>query len=140
MKKILVLLCVGLWFTACKDEAKTTTEPTVYENDKTAKQNDGLKTFSGQFVYYADAAVLQTPSSIYGIVINDKMHELNDKAKPFKKEATDYVTVQVRGVLIPKTKGEEGWPFKIDVKEIESVKAYQAKANEVIKLGNNEAN
>ena len=140
MKKVLVLLCVAFLFVSCKEETKAEEGTIIQEDGKTAKQKDGLKTFSGQFVYYADAAVLQTKGSIYGIVINEKMHELNDKAKAFKVEETDYVTVQIRGELLPKPKDEEGWPYRIDIKEIESVKKYEAKENEVIKLGNSTTN
>ncbi|WP_033959375.1 hypothetical protein [Psychroserpens jangbogonensis] len=139
MKKLLTLFLVASLFTGCKNDTKTETVPVdenaVTENGKTAKQNDGLKLMVGQFIYYADAAVLQTRNDIYGVVINDKMHELNDMAKSYKNEPTDYVTVQVRGKLIPKPEGEEGWPFRIDIKEIENVKKHESKENDVIKLG-----
>ncbi|MBR9846742.1 MAG: hypothetical protein GYB35_11870 [Algicola sp.] len=143
MKKLLILFLVAGFFTGCKNETKTEENVSgkmdgvkLIENGKTAKQNDGLRTMVGQFIYFGDAAVLQTRSDIYGVVINDKMHELNDMAKAYKKEPTDYVTVQIRGKLIPKPEGEEGWPFRIDVKEIENVKAYTSNENDVIKLGN----
>jgi hypothetical protein len=142
MKKILILVLIAAVFTACKNDAKTETDTeantTALENGKTAKQNDGLRTMVGQFIYYADAAVLQTRNNIYGVVINDKMHELNKMAEPYKKEPTDYVTVQVRGKLIPKPEGEEGWPFRIDIKEIESVKKYESNENDIIKLGDSQ--
>lgn len=142
MKKSVIVLLVMLVFTACKNEAKNMedtdlkTENTIPEDVKTAKQNDGLTLFSGQFVYFADAAVLQTRNDIYGVIINEKMHELDAMAKPFKVDPTDYVTVQLRGKLIPKPKDEEGWPYRIDIMEIESVKKYESKDNEVIKLSN----
>ncbi|MEY8849599.1 hypothetical protein AB9K26_12335 [Psychroserpens sp. XS_ASV72] len=142
MKKSVIVLLVMIVFTACKNEAKKIedtdlkTENTIPENVKTAKQNDGLTLFSGQFVYFADAAVLQTKNDVYGVIINEKMHELDSMAKPFKVDPTDYVTVQLRGKIIPKPKDEEGWPYRIDIKEIESVKKYESKDNEVIKLSN----
>lgn len=141
MKKLLILFLLATVFTACKHDSKTETvsdieaNSTALENGKTAKQNDGLKTMVGQFIYYADAAVLQTRSDIYGVIINEKMHELNNMAEPYKIEPTDYVTVQVRAEIIPKPEGEEGWPYRIDIKEIESVKKYESKENDVIKLG-----
>ncbi|WP_435413379.1 hypothetical protein [Psychroserpens mesophilus] len=141
MKKLIFLLVLALAFTACKNEAKTETVSDktninkLDKNGKTAKQNDGLKTIVGQFIYFGDAAVLQTRSDIYGVIINDKMHELNNMAKTYKKDPTDYVTVQVRGKLLPKPEGEEGWPFRIDIKEIENVKEYKSNENDVIKLG-----
>lgn len=141
MKKLLILVLLAFVITACKNESKkesvTETEgnTTMLDNGKTAKQNDGLKTMVGQFIYYADAAVLQTPSDIYGVIINDKMHELNTMAESYKIEPTDYVTVQVRAKVIPKPEGEEGWPYRIDIKEIESVKKYESNENDIIKLG-----
>ncbi|WP_456438641.1 hypothetical protein [Psychroserpens sp.] len=141
MKKLLTLFLVASVFTGCKNEAKTETvsddvdNNAVLKNEKTAKQNDGLKLLVGQFIYYSDAAVLQTHNDIYGVVINEKMHELNKMADAYKNDPTDYVTVQVRGKLIPKPEGEEGWPFKIDIKEIENVKKHESKENDVIKLG-----
>ncbi|WP_431132802.1 hypothetical protein [Psychroserpens mesophilus] len=140
MKKLVILFVAAIVFTGCKNDAKTEkdTHSTGLENDKTAQQNDGLKTLVGQFIYYADAAVLQTRNDIYGVVINDKMHELNKMAESYKNDPTDYVTVQVRGTLIPKPEGEEGWPFRIDIKEIDNVKKYESKENDVIKLGDSQ--
>ena len=145
MKTYLCIILMAIIITGCKEDQNKEVYPEAQEeyidlqNGKTAKQNDGLTTFSGQFIYYADAAVLQTKGSIYGVVIDDKMRELNDMAAPLKNEPTDYVTVQIRGKLIPKPKEEEGWPYRIEIKEIESVKAYEAKNNEVIKLGNSDS-
>lgn len=141
MKKLLTLFLVLSVFTACKKDAKTENSEDIKLNETTdesgiqTKESDGLKTMVGQFIYYADAAVLQTRNDIFGVVINEKMHELNDMAKAFKNEPTDYVTVQVRGKLIPKPEGEEGWPFRIDIHKIDNVKKYEAKENEVIKIG-----
>jgi hypothetical protein len=137
MKKSLVLLFVLTAFISCKNETKTEAEKEAITKDasgKTLKQNDGLVLLRGEFVYYADAAVLQTPNNaMYGVILNKKMHELNDLAKPFKKEATDYVFVELRGKLIPKPENEEGWDYRIDIKEILKVTA--SKADGVIKLG-----
>ncbi|WP_452225646.1 hypothetical protein [Lacinutrix chionoecetis] len=138
MKKVsvLLILCLSI-FTACKNDSKQTETSTINTNssEKTAKQNDGLTLLSGEFIYYADAAVLQVGNNVYGVVLNEKTKELNKKAQAYRKEATDGVHVQVRGKIIPKTENEEGWPFKVDIKEIESVKALDAKQNEVIKIG-----
>ncbi len=132
MKKLLTLFLIVSVFTACKNDSEA--EAKMSENGKTIEQNSELRTLVGQFIYYADAAVLQTRNDIYGVIINEKMHELNDMAKAYKKDPTDYVTVQVRGKVIPKPEGEEGWPFRIDIIEIDNVKKYESKENEVIKL------
>ncbi len=138
MKKIFILLLCLSVFTNCKNDTKpgeSTNENEVDIAGKTAKQNDGLTLLAGEFIYYADAAVLQVGSSVYGVVIDDKMHELYDMGKTYRKEATDGIAVQVRGKLKAKPEGEEGWPFNVEIKEIVSVKALDAKANEVIKIG-----
>ena len=54
----------------------------------------------------ADAAVLQTHREIYAVVIDDKMHELNDQVKKYKQEDTDMVPVEIRGEIKPKPEGE----------------------------------
>ena len=145
MKKYIGIALLAIFITACKEDPKTEatieSKPVLIDlpDGKTAKQDDGLTTFSGQFIYFEDAAVLQTKGTIYGVVSDDKMHELNEMAGPLKNEPTDYVTVQIRGKLIPKPQDEEGWPYRIEIKTIESVKAYEAKNNEVIKLGNSDS-
>ena len=123
-------------FTSCKNESKSDNKTNDIENqeENTAKQNDGLVLLKGEFVYYADAAVIQTnSSSIYGVVINKKMHELDKLAQQYKKEPTDYVSIEIRGEIIPKPENEEGWPYRIDIKEIIKVSKSQNE-DEVIKL------
>ncbi|WP_034060740.1 hypothetical protein [Lacinutrix jangbogonensis] len=136
MKKILILLLTLTVFTNCKNDTKPETPAVTSEgSEKTIKQNDGLTLLSGEFSYYADAAVLQVGnSSIYGVVLNDKMHELHNLGKEYRTESTDGILVQVRGKITPKKEGEEGWPYTIDIQEIISVKE-QATKNEVIKIG-----
>lgn len=136
MKKIFILLLCFAVFTNCKEETKQDKRITIDADgvDRT-QAKDGLTTLSGEFSFYGDAAVLQVGnSSIYGVVLNDKVYELNKISKPFKEEETDGVLVQVRGKLIPKKEGEEAWPYSIDIKEIISVKKQNAK-KEVIKIG-----
>ena len=136
MKNIGFLIVLFIAFTACKNDKKseTTQDQAEVQEGKTAKQSDGLVLLKGEFVYYADAAVLQTnSSSIYGVVINEKMHELDKLAQQYKKEPTDYVSVEIRGEIIPKPENEEGWPYRINIKEILNVSKSQVD-NEVIKL------
>lgn len=122
--------------TSCKNDSKSDKKTDEIENQDeiTSKQNDGLVLLKGEFVYYADAAVIQTnSSSIYGVIINEKMHELDKLAQQYKKEPTDYVSVEIRGEIIPKPENEEGWPYRIDIKEIIKVSKSQNE-DEVIKL------
>jgi hypothetical protein len=61
------------------------------------------------------------------------MHELDKLAKQFKSEPTDYVFVEIRGEIIPKPENEEGWPYRVNIKEIINVNKSQNE-DEVIKL------
>lgn len=136
MKNSVLLLVFFMALTSCKNDSKSDKKTDDIENqeEKSAKQNDGLVLLKGEFVYYADAAVIQTnSSSIYGVVINEKMHELDKLAQQYKKEPTDYVSVEIRGEIIPKPENEEGWPYRINIKEIIKVSKSQNE-DEVIKL------
>lgn len=131
MKKSLVLLFALITFLSCKNDKKSST---TSETEVQTNTNEGHKLFEGDFVYYADAAVLQTKDDVYGVIVNEKMHELDEKAKSLKSEPTDMVKVEVKGVLIAKPKDEEGWPFRLDIKEIINVRKLE-KDNNVVKLG-----
>ena len=137
MKKLL-LLFVLVTLVGCKKEVKSNAlenTTVIDENERTEKQSDGLTHLKGQFIYYADAAVLQTHREVYGVVINNKMHEVNDLAKQFKKAATDMVSVEVRGKITPKPENEEGWPFRVEIVEILNVSAPDPTAGEMITIG-----
>jgi hypothetical protein len=130
----ILLLCV-LSFTSCKDETKT--EVNLEENRaKSYDANDGFITMKGEFVYYDDAAVFQTATEIYGVVIDDNMHRLEQQIKPLKKEATDMVSVTVRVRKFQKPVGEEGWPYRLEIKEILKVEAPNPNREDIIKLAN----
>jgi hypothetical protein len=128
MKKIIFLLLISLVFTSCKEDKVTKTETSV-ENT-----NDGFTLLEGNFVYYEDAAVLQTPTSIFGVILNENTMQLAKEAKAFQKEATDMVKVRIKGLIEKKPENTEGWDYIINIKKIISVEALNAKDNEVIKL------
>ena len=98
------------------------------------KQNEE-QTYTGGFVYYADAAVFQMGNTIHGVILNDKTTEIATQAKAFQQEPTDMVEVEVMGELIPKGDQEEGWPYKLKINKVISVKALTQNKNDVIKLG-----
>lgn len=143
MKKIILLALVLSAFISCKKDSKTIpiaigTEKesiSVDNSEKTAKQNDGLTLLKGDFIYFSDAAVLQTHREVYGVVINEKMHELNEQVQQYKIETTDMVPVEIRGKIIPKPEDEEGWPYRVEIKEILNVSKPKPEDNEVIKIG-----
>ena len=126
-----------LSFLGCKNESNMSSSGSNHETDtqeKTISQSDGLTLLKGEFIYYADASVLQTQQQMYGVVIDEKMHELNLMAKNFKNEDTDFVEVEIRGKITPKPKDEEGWDYRVEIKEIVNVKAV-SKSSDVVKLG-----
>lgn len=136
MKKILLSLFVITAFLSCKSDSKNENQLTndeVLEINKDSK--DGITTLQGNFVYYADGAVLQTKSELYGVIINEKMHELDNQAQPFKDEPTDLVGVTIKVKISKKTADEEGWENRVEIIEILNVSKLPSEANEVIKLG-----
>lgn len=137
MKKILLILIVISGFISCKSETKSESKEEVSDisQQRTEKQSDGLTLLKGEFIYYADAAVLQTHREMYGVIVNEKMHELNERAKVFKKEATDFVQVEIRGEITPKPENEEGWPYRVAIKEILNVSKSTEENSEVVKFG-----
>jgi len=127
MKKI-ILICTIILAFGCKDEKKdtqTTSTETTFET----------KRMVGEFVYYSDAAVFQVKNDIYGVILDEQSEALNKEAQPYKKEATDMVMADVEAQIIPKDKNEEGWPYKLKIEKIYSVKALNPNKNDVIKLG-----
>ncbi len=134
-KKINLIIILALVLFACKNETKT--EVNLEENRaKSYDQNDGLVTMKGEFVYYADAAVFQTSNEIYGVVIDENLQLLEKQVKPFKKESTDMVPVTIRVRKFEKPEGEEGWQFRVEIKEILKVEAPNPNKQDVIKLAN----
>ncbi|WP_047548781.1 hypothetical protein [Psychroserpens sp. Hel_I_66] len=140
MKNTFIILMTLTFLVGCKNDKTTeenvTSKTTVLEDGKTEKQSDGLIAIQGEFIYYADAAVLKTSNKIFGVVLNDKVNELQDQVKAYKKEDTDMVPVTVRGRIFKKDSNEEGWEDKIEIKEILNVSPPKPEANDVIKIGN----
>lgn len=142
MKKLIVFFFSLTVILSCKNNAEQTSSESdakvisADDAEKTSKQNDGLTLLKGDFLYMADAAVLQTHREVYGVVIDEKMHELNDKVSVYKKAVTDMVPVEIRGKIVPKPEDEEGWAFRVEIKEILKVTEPNPESSDVIKLGN----
>ncbi len=136
MKRVIITLLCFTVCLSCKNETKKEADDSalIDANGKTAKQNDGLTLLKGGFVYYGDAAVLQTHGDVYAVIVDDKMHELNELVAKYKLEPTDMVPVEVRGKIIPKPENEEGWAFRVKVEEILNVTKPNPNTNDVIKL------
>lgn len=129
MKKIIFFLFISIAFLSCKKESKST------EKSSNRASQVELITMTGEFIYYADAAVLQTTNEIYGVVIDDKMHKLNDEVKQYKVDDTDMVSVTVKVRRFEKPENEEGWPYRVEIKEILKVEKPDTKKQDIIKLG-----
>jgi hypothetical protein len=135
MRKIGLIFTIALVLFSCKNETKS--EVNLEENRaKSYNENDGFVTMKGEFVYYADAAVFQTSNEIYGVVIDENMHLLEKQVKAFKKEETDMVPVTVRVKKFEKAEGEEGWQYRVEIKEVLKVEAPDPNKQDVIKLAN----
>lgn len=135
MKKIVFILMVIVSFSNCKNDTKK--EPNLEENRaKSYDKNDGFITMKGDFVYYDNAAVFQTTNEVYGVVIDNNMHLLEKKVTPYKKEATDMVPATVRVRKFEKKEDEEGWQYRVEIKDILKVEAPNPNKKDVIKLGN----
>ena len=134
MKKINLIIVLALALFACKNEPKQEEVNLEANRAKSYDQNDGFITLRGEFVYYGDAAVLQTANEIYGVVIDQNMHQLDKQVKAYKKEDTDMVPVTVRVRQFEKNEDEEGWQYRVEIKEILKVEAPDPESKDVIKL------
>ena len=134
MKKTLISLAIVFSIFACKEETKK--ETVVKDNPTTevVETKTGVKQLKGEFIYYSDAAVLQTTNEVYGVVIDSMMHVLQNRVGQYKKEETDMVPVAIRGEVVAKQEGEEGWPYNVKVLEVLKVYEPQAENNNVIKI------
>ena len=90
----------------------------VVSNEVVETKNNDLIILSGDYVFYNNAAVLQTNKNVYGIIINEKVNELNEKLSSIKKDEFDFITVILKGRLKNKDKNDEGWSVKLEITEI----------------------
>lgn len=122
----------------CKGEAEASDATIVVENPdlSDADNKDGIVTIGGEFIYYADAAVLQTPTGVYGVIINEKMHELNDSLQQYKQNDTDFVPVTIKGRISPKPLNTEGWDYNLEIVEILKIEKPNPNRDDVIQISN----
>jgi len=116
MKYNLPLITLFLFVAAC------TTQP-----------NSEVKSVTGEFLLYDNAAVLNTGSEIYGVVMDDKLHELHAQALTVQKDSFDMVQVYIKGV-VSKNPNEAGWPQVFTIKEIDSVAPSAPLSNQIIEI------
>ncbi|WP_405211092.1 hypothetical protein [Dokdonia sp. Asnod2-E02] len=111
MKKFLLLAIAITAFISCKETPAS---------DQVAAE---FETLEGEFIHLADAAVLKGDTFIYGVTLDEKMHELATIIKPLQRDEFDMVPVIIKGELHSKAAGEEGWDEIVTIKEILEVKA-----------------
>lgn len=137
MKKINLIIILSLLLFACKNDQNSKVD--LEENRaKSYDQNDGYVTIRGEFIYDEDknAGVLQTPSEIYGVIVDDNVKLLNEKVKPFKTDMYTTVPVTVRVKKIENSTDVNTWKYKVEIKEILKVEAPDTTKEDVIKIGN----
>lgn len=138
MKKIAIILLALMSFVNCKNETKQ--EANLEENRaKSYDQNDGFITMKGEFVYDADhnAAVFESQNgTIYAVVVDESMHQLNEKVKPFKEHKYTSVPVTVRVKKSKNTNPNIKWEEALEIKDILKVEKPNPNKEDVIKLSN----
>ena len=113
MKLYKILICIAVFSFSCEG---VNNKPKV--NKLVETKNDDKIIVSGDYIFYNNAGVLQTSKDVYGIIINDKAIELNEKLSLIKKDEFDFVPVILKGKLSSKNKDEEGWSIKLEIIEI----------------------
>jgi len=53
----------------------------------TTQPKSEVESVTGEFLFYDNAAVLNTGSEIYGVVVDDKLHELHAQALTVQKDS-----------------------------------------------------
>ena len=124
MKKTALLFILLLSFTACKETVTRITNTTAKE-----------EVIEGEFLYWNNAAVLKTNTELYGIVIDEKMHELDEICKPLKKDEYDMIPVTIKGI-VKKNPLPKSWAELIQIKEIISVSKPKEKENPTLQIKN----
>jgi len=127
MKKLVLILCLTA-FIACKTDKKEVVTETI-------EKEVVHQVLKGNYLYYTDAAILQTTTEVYGVVLDENSIALDKKVKPYKVLDTDMVPVEIKGEVIPKPEGEEGWPLKVKIVEILNVTKPSPEKKDVITLG-----
>jgi len=105
MKRVFYLLFLPLALVSCKN---TETETTCEDCDS----------FTGDFLYVDNTAILKGKDFIYGVALDSKAEALAEQVEPIKKESYDMVEVTVKGVLSKKPENQKGWEEILSIKEI----------------------
>ena len=137
MRTFICILIISMSAVACKNDAKQNVD-LEQNRAKSYDQNDGYITMRGEFVYDANhnAAVFQTRTEIYGVVVDDSMHKLNAQVQEFKTDEYTSVPVTVRVKKIKNNNPDILWESTLEIKDILKVEAPDPNNDDVIKLSN----
>lgn len=128
MRKIFLLMVITTLFISCKNDEK---KENINDSADDLPKNTVM---SGSFMYYADAAVFQTKSELFGVEENEMLQDLIIQSEPLKTEATDEVAVTLKVNVNKKPENEEGWEKRIEILEIIKVSQADPDSNRIIKL------
>lgn len=94
--------------------------------------SEELSTIKGSYIFFKDAAVLQTKEEIYGVYMNEKTLELNKKAKALNAKTSEIIYVELKGSISTEEDEKIKWEKKFDIKEIISVTPRKKSKNTLI--------
>ena len=113
MKKISLLILLTLIF-GCKNSS------------------DNLTTIKGSYIFFDDAAVLQTNNEVYGVYMNAKARELNKRAEQYRSTPSEIIYVELKGIVSTEEDDKIKWEKKFDIKEIVSISIEEKERNTLI--------
>ena len=113
MKKISLLILLTLIF-GCKNSS------------------ENLTLLKGNYIYFDDAAVLQTNNEVYGVFMNAKALELNKSAEQYRTTPSEIIYVELKGIVSTEEDDKIKWEKKFDIKEIVSISTQKEKRNTLI--------
>jgi len=94
--------------------------------------SEQLSTIKGSYIFFEDDAVLQTKDEIYGVYMNEKTLELNEKAKALKAKTSEIIYVELKGNISTEEDEKIKWEKKFDIVEIISVSQKKQAKNTLI--------
>ena len=93
---------------------------------------ENLTVLKGSYIFFEDAAVLQTPNEIYGVYLNDKALELNKLARSFKANPSDAIIAELKGIISTEDHDTILWEKKFEIVEIISTSSKKETENTLI--------
>jgi len=126
MKKVILAFTIllSLSMVSCKNSDKSSEATESSENDSTKLLENKIPSYTGEYFYSKEGAVLKGSHFIYAVTMDDMAKELGDRIAPIKKEEYDMVPVVVKGVVEVNpayVRGDKVWEQIITIKEIVSV-------------------